>query len=236
QLSSDKDKVTVGESINLTLQVRQSNGEVFTEPTTVSFIVESSVNRQGVSWTQNILANQSPIHSYSGITDTNGNLTVTLTEPNGQGVLSSIRAITNKGNSNIIESTFTVLTSPDSAFANMWGHMSEQANTSKGIYRRPYLAAEVTSDDSNTYQNESWAVFLYSTITARCSLPASSELITLFETYGRLDAALGWPIFLTYRSSTTSTPGYHENINMLTGSTNILGGDEVSYLLASCRI
>lgn len=64
-------------------------------------------------------------HTYEGITDVNGQASLTLTQPGGAGVKTHITAkmrsdFTTSDEKDVI---FTVITSPDTDKARMWGHM-----------------------------------------------------------------------------------------------------------------
>ncbi|EDU9808034.1 hypothetical protein ZW84_004646, partial [Salmonella enterica subsp. enterica] len=61
-----------------------------------------------------------------------------------------------------IDTIFTVVTSPDSDKAKMWGHMPETTTAANGeVFKRPLLSAEIASGvthGDNTENNEAWGI------------------------------------------------------------------------------
>ncbi|WP_334417029.1 adhesion domain-containing protein, partial [Escherichia coli] len=62
-----------------------------------------------------------------------------------------------------IDTIFTVVTSPDSSQAKMWGHMPETETAEDGtVIKRPRLLKELSSQTGRTStleDNENWALF-----------------------------------------------------------------------------
>lgn len=116
------------------------------------------VGRQNQTVTSgNILINGLPIGSWSRAktndlhTGIDGLTTkvITISDPQGSGAKSTIKA-TVSGESNEISASkdviFTIITSPDSEYANMWGHMSETWTMDKYTVYRPTLFQECQMD------------------------------------------------------------------------------------------
>ncbi|MCV4802000.1 DUF823 domain-containing adhesin, partial [Escherichia coli] len=112
-------------------------------------------------------------HTYEGITDANGEASLTLTQPGGVGVKTHITArmrsdFTASDEKDVI---FTVITSPDTDKARMWGHMLGiiEANN---IFKRPRLADETANELGAVRENnEDWALFdQNSSMQAECGL------------------------------------------------------------------
>lgn len=142
-----------------------------------------------------------------GMTDADGKAQLTLAQDNSSGLKTTVTA-TVEGDSlatvskNVI---FSVLTSPDSDKAAMWGHMPETVTNSAGVtFHRPYLAAETSGYASSVNSgNERWPLRLQSTtLTAGKSdcdeayQPLLSDLQTLYadNPSGALFERYGWPV------------------------------------------
>lgn len=132
----------------------------------------------------------------------NGTASISVTDPNGIGVMTGI-AITSGNVSEETTVIFTVLTSPDSDKANMYGHMAGSYATDLGTVHRPMITAETSGySSSNTENNEVWPIWAG---TYPCSIASSGAMIRLANTYGsNLSTALGWPKNYVYRTSTDS--------------------------------
>ncbi|MXE66125.1 Immunoglobulin-like domain BIg-containing protein, partial [Escherichia coli] len=89
---------------------------------------------------------KSDVRFYEGMTDANGQASLTLSQPDGAGVRTTITAamrenFSAQATSDVI---FTVITSPDVTQAHMWGHMAGIINEGN-IFKRPLLAAEAAN-------------------------------------------------------------------------------------------
>lgn len=110
-----------------------------------------------------------------------------------------------------VSAIFTVLTSPDSAKANYWGHMPETATAADGtVFERPKLWSELAATSGAggpvsyaDVNNERWPVPAGSqnvnSSTAPCEEarhPSLEELKSLYSRYpgGTLATAIGWPV------------------------------------------
>lgn len=155
------------------------------------------------------------------VTGSDGSKIINVTRPDTHGTRTAITAALydNAGVNASIDTIFTVITSPDSKKAEMWGHMAESLTAEDGtVYQRPLLYSELSST-SNTAQytedNEYWAGFYgpgsSKNNAANCPAgyyPSVTALDSLYKAYpGRtIKTAQGWPIDHSYWSGTPSQP------------------------------
>ncbi|HII4328586.1 TPA: adhesion domain-containing protein, partial [Enterobacter cloacae] len=230
-LSVDNEKVKVGESIKLKIQ--------YVANSTLSFGVTSVLDRQGKARTDSgsILFDGKNIEDFKAKTDEDGVLNVTLTDPNGIGVKTTIR-VSVDGIDKEINVIFTVITSPDTDKANMWGHMPDQLTSGSVTFVRPSLVSEEPGDRvKKTEHNETWSTYSYDGATAHCTLPTKSDLVDLYNNLGDIPALYGWPGKVIYRSSTAveiDGATFHANVDIATGRINDAGGDQTSSLYVAC--
>lgn len=98
----------------------------------------------------------------TGATGADGTLALTLAEPGGIGLKNQLTANLNDTPTatSSLPVVFTVLTSPDSDKANMYGHMPETFTASNGAeFKRPLVEGEPSSEaHTDTYfeTNENW--------------------------------------------------------------------------------
>lgn len=179
-------------------------------------------------------------HTYEGITDANGEATLTLTQPGGVGVKTHITArmrsdFTASDEKDVI---FTVITSPDTDKARMWGHMLGiiEANN---IFKRPRLADETDNEQGSVRENnEDWALFdQNSSMQAECGLghiPSQSSLHSLFAAHpaNAIGTEYGWPTLQkAYLSAVEETS--HASVNLATGNIDTYSGFKQNYLSCS---
>ena len=214
-------KAKVGETITLTLTVKDCDGNLKAgTPFTVRLGVPT--NRQNVendtgapvSLGGTVMTDTTT--EYKGVTGEGGIATIAVTQNEGIGVKTPLY-ITATGMSTPLtqDVTFTVITSPDSTLANMWGHMSETFKASNGIvFKRPRLAAEVQKPDKSVSEtNETW-VLVKSASLAKTSVnkggcgnvlnvPTQLNLNSLIDAYpGGMKAKTGLPVATSYHSKT----------------------------------
>lgn len=146
-------KAMAGESITMTVMITDS---VTGEPLPHMYYsltlgeVHNRANETSSEWETSpvvITGEQiqaSDLHLYEGVTDANGAATVVLTQPQGAGVRTTITAEMREGYTatDSKDVIFTVITSPDSDKARMWGHMKDAATADGSLFVRPLLAAE----------------------------------------------------------------------------------------------
>ncbi|EHX8368048.1 RatA-like protein [Escherichia coli] len=179
-------------------------------------------------------------HNYEGMTDVNGQATLLLTQPDGAGVKTHITA---KMRSNFTaedakDVVFTVVTSPDSEYARMWGHMHGIIDAGS-LYKRPLLAAETTHEIGTVRENnEDWALLDQNTsMQAECGtghIPREISLESLYSAYpgNIIGTEYGWPTavkdYLTAAEQTT-----HSSVNLGTGNVDSYSGFKQNYLSCS---
>ncbi|VEA01401.1 RatA -like protein [Salmonella enterica subsp. salamae] len=155
--------------------------------------------------TPTVLANDADV--YHGLTGANGSATFSLRQDTGMGLKTAISAKMGDypGLSASLNVIFSVITSPDSAKAQYWGHMTETVTTSTGVtFHRPFLAAEAPSgNDSYKVNNEVWSSvnaknmqIAGATGCDKDKQPLFSELQTLYNdnSNGALGTKYGWPV------------------------------------------
>ncbi|MGJ2512908.1 Immunoglobulin-like domain BIg-containing protein, partial [Salmonella enterica subsp. enterica serovar Paratyphi A] len=189
--SFEASKVKVGESITLTVTTRGCDGELVKN---APFVIrrEDAKNRQGV------VNNTNPVHvgdtelttvqtEYRGVTDAEGKATVVVTQDEGPGVKTHL-IVASQSYPTLtdgVDVIFTTITSPDTAQANMYGHMLESAsatlNGATYTFTRPKLAVEAgNADESVNDTNETWAQFTWGGADNHCDvLPDAEQLVAL---------------------------------------------------------
>ncbi|HIH3616422.1 TPA: adhesion domain-containing protein [Escherichia coli] len=179
-------------------------------------------------------------HNYEGLTDVNGQATLLLTQPDGAGVKTHITAKmrSNFNAEDAKDVIFTVVTSPDSEYARMWGHMHGIIDAGS-LYKRPLLAAETTHEIGSVRENnEDWALFDQNTsMQAECGtghIPREISLESLYSAYpgNIIGTEYGWPTavkdYLTAAEQTT-----HSSVNLGTGNVDSYSGFKQNYLSCS---
>lgn len=145
-----------------------------------------------------------------------------------------------------IDTIFTVVTSPDSDKAKMWGHMAETVAAANGeVFKRPLLSAEIASGithGSNTENNETWGSVNFEVAKDACGagfVPSLADLQSLYDTWpgGAMNTQQGWPLDgKNYQDSTadlsrTSENRYVKAINLRDGGIGSLLWDEKLYFV-----
>lgn len=111
------------------------------------------IDGESLAWTTTKMGSQ---------TGTDGTRIISVTRPDTHGTRTAINATLyeNAAVSASIDTIFTVVTSPDSDKANMYGHMPETFTASNGAeFKRPLVAGEPSSEaHTDTYfeTNENW--------------------------------------------------------------------------------
>ncbi|MFP2832434.1 adhesion domain-containing protein [Citrobacter portucalensis] len=238
-------KVQTGESITLTITTQACNGK---PAPNAPFVIRrgDALNRQGK------INNTFPVRvgdtvmtttetEYHGLTDGDGKATVVVTQTQGPGVKTPLHvtSVNFPELSSDVDVIFTVLTSPNSDQANMYGHMPESTSADlNGItynFTRPKLAVEASEDtQSIDANNETWAQFTWSGADSHCPiLPASQQLIAMRNAHGTLETYVGWPAVgnAEYWSSTRAQTGSHYAVHVGSGSSEI-EADGSKYLVS----
>lgn len=205
-------KAQVGESIDLVMTVVDRDTQKPLPYRYMELFIDPAKNRKGEhqdAWdNQRVTINtedmraSSPEH-YTGVTDANGQVHLTLKHDSGLGVETPIRIVMPDDEGGSIELPFsvifTVITSPDVDGANMWGHMQGVVDAGN-LYRRPLLAVETSHKDGQfSENNEEWATFnSVEKATAQCGIgqvPDQSSLAHLYSEHagGKMESEHGWP-------------------------------------------
>ncbi|KAF0955155.1 adhesion domain-containing protein [Escherichia albertii] len=237
-------KAKKGESIPLTVTVTYSDGSPAAYES-VGIQRRASVNRAGVSEvstsvTDDLTADSfAPAQTYmSGSltgssatannymimqTDAQGQVTFNLHQDNTTGLKTPMIATATGSSAQMkasLDTVFTVITSPNSNKANMWGHMPETATAANGaVFERPKLYSEVSSPSQASAvsaYNESWPGLTpkqktdssVSPCADAAKHPTLDDLGALYARYpnGTIAAQIGWPVTGSGYSWWTSDP------------------------------
>ncbi|ECJ2541146.1 hypothetical protein FNI64_12155 [Salmonella enterica subsp. salamae] len=249
--TSQAAKVKKGEEIPMTVTVKSVDGQpVRDAPFTISR--GDGLSRSGAVKTTDGMGNTDDLtlqelapvaatvvmdnntSTFKGVTGADGMATFSLRQDAAMGLKTKITATLNyfPNPASGVDAIFTVITSPDSAKAQYWGHMPETVTTSTGVtFHRPFLAAEVPSgNDSYQVNNETW-----SSVNAKnmqiagatgCNTekqPLFSELQTLYNdnSNGALGTKYGWPVEgnsnYWWASDIDSETNTYQTINLTNG-------------------
>lgn len=181
-------------------------------------------------------------------TGSDGSKIITVTRPGTHGTKVAITAAlyNDASVSASIDTIFTVVTSPDTVKATMWGHMPEQVTAQDGtVFNRPRLASEITgvSVDSNKENNETWSMASYSQMAQLCGAdrtPTFTSLTSLYNAWpsGAINSQQGWPI--NGKTYQTQTPGLNtsslqqrwvKTINLKDASAQVLADSDRAYFV-----
>ncbi|TKU08192.1 hypothetical protein FDW86_09800 [Citrobacter sp. wls828] len=179
---------------------------------------------------------------YQGVTDAQGNATLTIAQPEGVGLVTRLSVLPVNSlitTAQVRNVTFTVPTSPDVASAQMWGHMAETMTVDNLTFERPKLAAEVNTTRTDNEANEVWARVTHAdalgnTAAGGCALnrlPRIDQLTALYSANsgGAIHTEAGWPVNLDYWSATYSSQTSWQQISLSGGATTT-GGDVSDYV------
>ncbi len=183
-------------------------------------------------------------HNYEGITDANGQATLTLSQPGGVGVKTHITAAmrSNYNATDAKDVIFTVVTSPDSEYARMWGHMGNGIMEAGNLYKRPRLADETTHEVGLMRENnEDWALFDQNTsMQAECGVghvPSQSSLESLYagNQGNTIDTEHGWPTANYDYLTAAQQSETHSSVDLGTGVVDTYSGFKPNYLSCSAN-
>lgn len=102
---------------------------------------------------------------YTAMTGSDGSKILNITRPDTHGTKTALTATlySDATKKDSLDTIFTVVTSPDSSQAKMWGHMPETVTAEDGtVFKRPRLLKELSSQTGRTStleDNENWALF-----------------------------------------------------------------------------
>lgn len=164
--SAAKAKAEDGQ-ITLTINAKTHSGKPAVNSKLTFTADNQATNRQGGSYYSHpkLLIDKSDIGTKEFVTDNKGQVIVQVTDPRGIGLKQKIyvRSEENRSVSSDVDVIFSVITSPDSPSAKMYGHMPEKYAVSHYThFSRPQLASEVhASQYEKTYleNNETWPLF-----------------------------------------------------------------------------
>ncbi len=206
-------RAEVGEMIDVGVSVVDRNTKKPLPYRYLELFVDPSTNRKGEhkdEWdNQRVVIHSddmrasSPEH-YTGVTDANGQVHLSLSHDSGVGVKTPIRIVMADDEGKKItlpfDVTFTVITSPDVDGANMYGHMARGIVDNGNLYKRPLLAAETSNKTGQkTENNEAWATFdTLTAATSQCGegqVPDTGTLGTLYGAHpdNKILTEYGWP-------------------------------------------
>ncbi|EEF6757360.1 hypothetical protein FVG69_16585, partial [Salmonella enterica] len=245
-------KAQVGESIDLVMTVVDRDTQKPLPYRYMELFIDPAKNRKGEhqdAWdnlrvtinTEDMRAS-SPEH-YTGVTDANGQVHLTLKHDSGLGVETPIRIVMPDDEGGSIELPFsvifTVITSPDVDGANMWGHMQGVVEAGN-IYKRPLLADEAAQDTGSEFENnEYWATFNSVTAaTNQCGagqVPGQLLLDTLYAAHSgnAMETTYGWPTQKHSYIAADTDGSTTAHVNLATGADSMFSGAEPNYLSCS---
>ncbi|EPF4823587.1 adhesion domain-containing protein [Escherichia albertii] len=183
--------------------------------------------------------------TYSAMTGSDGSKILSITRPDTHGTKTALTAAlysdpTKKAS---MDTIFTVPTSPDSAKAKMWGHMTETLTAGGLTFKRPLLLAELNSSGGRTNvteDNETWALFTETeagnTNINGCGaeyIPTQDALVALSGSWAG-HAIDGWPVLRNYDSSTadevTTDSRKYKTVQIQDGTSGTMAASESNYL------
>lgn len=183
-------------------------------------------------------------HNYEGVTDVNGQATLILSSSDGAGVKTHLTAAmrSNFAASDEKDVIFTVVTSPDSDKARMWGHMGNGIVARGNLFKRPRLADETTNDQGSVRENnEDWALFAQdNSMIAECGsgqIPAQSSLQSLYSANPNniIGTIYGWPTANNDYLSAEEKPDTHTSVDLNNGNIDSYSGLKQNYLTCSAN-
>ncbi|EBV2192483.1 hypothetical protein OEE31_002584 [Salmonella enterica] len=234
-------KVKEGDTLQLKVTVKDASGNSLPD---APFVLNrgDGFDRQGTKYSASsgssivtpvIVDGQSlndPTTQIGLITGEDGSKIINVTRPDTHGTLTAITATlyNNASVSGSIDTIFTVITSPDSSKAKMWGHMPETVTAKSGaVFKRPFLASEVQVPATDVVENnETWASLINSNAKTACGgeayLPRIEDLQSLYDAWpdGAMGVNQGWPLLNKSYQSSTYTYAGSGNYNMLSFALN----------------
>ncbi|ESE90721.1 outer membrane protein RatB, partial [Salmonella enterica subsp. enterica serovar Paratyphi B str. SARA56] len=183
-----------------------------------------------------------------GMTGENGSKIINVTRPDAHGTKVAITAALydNASATASIDTIFSVVTSPNSDKAKMWGHMPETTTAANGVvFKRPLLSAEIASGfthGDNTENNEAWGIVDFEVANDACGagyVPTLADLQSLYDARpgGAMNTQQGWPLDgKNYQNSTADLSRSTENryvksIDLRDGGISSLAWSEQLYFV-----
>ncbi|OTA20876.1 putative invasin [Xenorhabdus beddingii] len=241
------DKVKKGDAI--TLKITALNHGKPVRNVAIRIEATGAQNRHGDPQKATALFN-GKLNVYQGITDNNGMLSITITDPNAMG-LKTLFSITAEGTAapQIQNVIFTVVTSPDIPEANFWGHMPNTVTSADGtVFYRPVLQSElgipstIKKPHPYTEHNEIWSARApkgaeWSCKVAGKKLPTKDQLENLYLAHpdNAMYTEYGWPKGRSYRSSSPEIDGKgkdtYYSVNIDTGLEHVIDYKIYDYVI-----
>nr|WP_172622644.1 DUF823 domain-containing adhesin [Leminorella richardii] len=246
-------KVKVGDTTTMRLSITDRlNGNQPLAYYYFSLSLDGGTNRKGqtdASWethpvliTGGTRLHRVDAHTYEGITDVNGEATLALSQPEGAGVKTHItaRMRSNFSTTDAKDVIFTVITSPDSDKARMWGHMARGIVESGNLFKRPLLADETTHEIGSVRENnEDWALYDQNTsMQAECGvghIPRQSTLSSLYTAHSgnAISTEYGWPTESYNYLTAVEQAGAYSSVDLGGGGVDSYSNFKPNYLTCS---
>lgn len=188
-VTTDSRTAKAGDRVQMTLEAQYGSGAPVRD-FNVDISLASAIGRNRTG-PEAVTATINGASTFSGKTDNSGKITLQVRDDGTKGLKTTYKVIPETGTPVTQEITFTVSTSPDSPFANYWGHMQEVVD---GI-KRPALTAEMGLTSASITNNERWAIADLAAAEAWCGpgkLPDAATLTGLQARYGSMSSAFGW--------------------------------------------
>lgn len=161
---------------------------------------------------------------YTAMTGSDGSKILNITRPDTHGTKTALTATlySDATKKDSLDTIFTVVTSPDSSKAKMWGHMPETLTAADGtVFKRPLLIKELSSQTGRTAifeDNENWALFTQTQANSTSNgcgtsyVPTQAGLLSLFDNHAgnTIKTVQGWPVVTRYLSSTPDNTGMEQ--------------------------
>lgn len=240
----------VGQQVKMNVHSRNAlNGEVLPY-TDFTITMQAGKRRDGLSTgftdpSQGELIIGGEAHvsgqvAWRGVTDAQGNAEVIIEQPRGVGLLTPldvapVDSLIKTPASRSVK--FTVVTSPDTPDANMWGHMPDTVTVDNLTFERPKLASEVSTTYTHDEANESWARVPHADAAGNtegrgCAanrLPRIDQLETLYNANsgGAMHSVRGWPVGWQYWSSTPVSATSWKYLALDSGKESATGNNSI---------
>ncbi|QJC28429.1 hypothetical protein GJT80_02465 (plasmid) [Enterobacteriaceae endosymbiont of Plateumaris braccata] len=135
-------------------------------------------------------------------TNSFGQIPIRMSDPQGIGVKTEIDFIADNYIRKRLSFTYTVLTSPDTIHANMYGHMTDIIDVNGFKFFRPALMQEFRGDVVRHHLNEDWAALTWDNAVFYCKnikngeVPDKFKLASLLAEHPSDDifGNYGWPL------------------------------------------
>ena len=217
-----------GEGVTLKRVQAKSRSGISVSSNTVDDLILDEVTPTSarISFNQNTSA-------WSGFTGSDGTITFNVTQNNTVGLVTPFTASLARNpqvtaNQDLI---FTVVTSPDSAKANYWGHMPATLTAVNGaVFERPKLWSELTSTSGVgkiNNNNEDWPYFTPTQKSDASVSPCEVARQPLFNDLSSLSARYpnntfvtetGWPAYYTWWAEDKSADGKDQSVDLRNGT------------------